>query len=270
MVDSYESMLTYRTFPPLPTTTIGSFHPEAADRVAGLQADRARFRGLAAEVEGHVQELASLAAFYSHFAVAYAALGPEAARRRAYLGRVARVAQEAQQRLEALRAEEEAERARFRAEHGRYLPASLCPVIQEAPERFAVRPNVEVRVLACVLGRAWVANGYPVLYTDSNPCTGRAGEAAPRRHLGRYGVLIGLVHPPAVVLVCRACRWYWWPTPETRGLGRPAAVGAGGPRGQWGWRWEQQPAHCHRSMMIGIIGIIVVVLLCIVRIVKTM
>ena len=122
-----------------------SFHPEAADRVKTLQADRARFHALAAEVEAHLQELASLAAFYSHFARAYAALGPEAARRRtAYLARVARVAAEAQGRLDALRAEEEAERARFREEFGRYLPASLCPVIQEPAERFVVRPDAEV------------------------------------------------------------------------------------------------------------------------------
>lgn len=131
--------------PPHHTRT-HSFHPEASERVAALQADRARFLGLAAEVEGHLQELASLAAFYSHFAAAYAALGPEVGRRRAYLGKVARVAMECQQRLDALRAEEEAERAGFAAEHGRYLPASLCPVIhQEVPERFAVRPDVEVR-----------------------------------------------------------------------------------------------------------------------------
>lgn len=122
-----------------------SFHPEASKRVATLRADSAHFLELAKEVEGHLQELASLAAFYSRFAAAYAALGPEVARRRRYLGGVARVVQECQQRLEGLRAEEEAERGRFAASHGQYLPASLCPVIQEGPERFAVRPDVQVR-----------------------------------------------------------------------------------------------------------------------------
>lgn len=141
-----------------PTTQKNSFHPEAADRVRALETDRARFHALAAQVDAHLQELASLAAFYAHFARAYAALGPEAARRRAaYLDRVARVAAEVQRRLDALRAEEEAERARFRAEYGRFLPASLCPVIQEPAERFAVRPGVEVgcsawRATLCVVG----------------------------------------------------------------------------------------------------------------------
>ncbi len=129
---------------PIPSKPL-SFPPEAGESVASLQADRGRFQGLAAEVEGHLQELSSLAAFYSHFAAAYAALGPEAGRRRAYLGRVARVALECQQRLDALRAEEEAERARFRSAHGRYLPASLCPVIQEPPQRFAVHPDAQVQ-----------------------------------------------------------------------------------------------------------------------------
>lgn len=113
--------------------------------MATLRADSAHFLRLAKEVEGHLQELASLAAFYSRFATAYAALGPEVARRRRYLGMVARAVQECQQRLEGLRAEEEAVRGRFAASHGQYLPASLCPVIQEGPERFAVRPDVQVR-----------------------------------------------------------------------------------------------------------------------------
>lgn len=68
-----------------------SFHPEATERICALKDDQLRFSGLAENVHNHLQELASLAAFYSHFSAAYGNLGIEIVRRRKGLENAAQV-----------------------------------------------------------------------------------------------------------------------------------------------------------------------------------
>ena len=75
-------------------SAIHSFHPEASERISALKDDQERFSGLAENVHNHLQELASLAAFYSHFSAAYSHLGSEVARRRKALEKAAHVRQE--------------------------------------------------------------------------------------------------------------------------------------------------------------------------------
>ena len=115
---------------------------EARASVAGLEEGQARFNVLGEEVQGALGEMASLASFYSRFLKAYARLGPEVARRRRGLGEMERLVEEAEERLRRKQEEEEGERARFWEESGRYLPQSLCPLIQEPAETFVVVPRV--------------------------------------------------------------------------------------------------------------------------------
>jgi hypothetical protein len=75
----------------LQTCRLLRFAPEARERVAALRADQCRFKELSESVEGLIQELASLAAFYAQFAEAYGQLGSELTRRRRGLQKVEQV-----------------------------------------------------------------------------------------------------------------------------------------------------------------------------------
>jgi len=116
---------------------------EARASVGGLEGGQARFAVSGEEVQGALGEMASLASFYSSFLKAYARLGPEVARRRRGLTEIERLVEEVEERLRRKQEEEEEERGRFWEECGRYLPQSLCPLIQEPAETFVVVPRVK-------------------------------------------------------------------------------------------------------------------------------
>lgn len=115
---------------------------EAQTSVGGLKEGQMRFGVLGEEVQGAVGEIASLASFYSQFLKAYGRLRPEVARRRRGLSEMEQVVEGMEERLRRRQEEEERERARFWEECGRFLPQSLCPLIQEPAETFTVVPRV--------------------------------------------------------------------------------------------------------------------------------
>eukprot|EP00624_Nannochloropsis_granulata_P006818 evm.model.NODE_5207_length_48865_cov_35.227627.4 len=115
---------------------------EAQTSVGGLEEGQVRFGVLGEEVQGALGEIASLASFYSQFLKAYARLRPEVSRRRRGLSEMEHVVEEVEETLRRRQEEEERERARFWEECGRFLPQSLCPLIQEPAETFTVVPRV--------------------------------------------------------------------------------------------------------------------------------
>ena len=90
------------------------------------------------------QELESLVVFYANFSAAFAELGPEIERRRKGEEQMRQLIAGMQSQLDAAFSEELSQRNNFAEAHGRYLPSSLCPRIQEPPTAYAVQPSSSV------------------------------------------------------------------------------------------------------------------------------
>ena len=91
-----------------------------------------------AKIEEGMSELDSLCHFYDGFLHAYDNLIVEVGRRKAMEKRMAKVAQDASTKIEALRAEEVAEREAFRLEQGDFLPVDIWPGLMTAPTQYTL------------------------------------------------------------------------------------------------------------------------------------
>ena len=91
-----------------------------------------------AKIEDRMTELDSVCHFYVGFLSAYDNLIIEVGRRKAMEVKMAKVAQDALSKIEALRSEDVAEREAFRLEQGDFLPVDIWPGLMEAPTRYVL------------------------------------------------------------------------------------------------------------------------------------
>ncbi|CEG45710.1 hypothetical protein F443_01062 [Plasmopara halstedii] len=91
-----------------------------------------------ADVHLLFEELRSLRDFYLQFLASYQSVGIEMQRRKQYETKVRHFIEETQAKLALLEQDEFVLRSTFCAEHGRYLPSTLCPEIHDAPDKYTV------------------------------------------------------------------------------------------------------------------------------------
>ncbi|KAE9006827.1 hypothetical protein PR001_g16879 [Phytophthora rubi] len=91
-----------------------------------------------ADVQLLFDELRSLRDFYLQFLASYQSVGAELHRRKQYDLKVRQFIEETKAKLAALEHEEIALRSTFCEEHARFLPSTLCPEIQNLPDKFTI------------------------------------------------------------------------------------------------------------------------------------
>ncbi|KAH7097483.1 autophagy-related protein 17 [Auriculariales sp. MPI-PUGE-AT-0066] len=95
-------------------------------------------RSVLAELHDHLETLDGLRATYTSYRLAYGKLVLELARRERYGAAAQQVLESALATVDAMREDEERDRALFFAEQGSYLPDDLCLFVGNAPPRVSV------------------------------------------------------------------------------------------------------------------------------------
>ncbi|KAJ2723989.1 hypothetical protein GGI07_002276 [Coemansia sp. Benny D115] len=119
---------------------------EAIRKVSGIVKEYAGVAGplqdeigrLTVQLDGCMEDLWGLMAWYRGFHSAYDGLISEVHRRRQAQKALHAVVEDMRSRLESLYMAEMSERARFVDKAGMYLPSDLCPFIQDPPVQFVV------------------------------------------------------------------------------------------------------------------------------------
>ncbi|KAF4144831.1 Autophagy protein Apg17 [Phytophthora infestans] len=96
------------------------------------------YEGIFADVQLLFDELRSLRDFYRQFLASYQSVGAEILRRRQHDTKFRQFIEETKAKLAQLEQEEIALRRTFCEEHARFLPSTLCPEIQNLPDRYTV------------------------------------------------------------------------------------------------------------------------------------
>ncbi|KAG2774311.1 hypothetical protein JG687_00009805 [Phytophthora cactorum] len=96
------------------------------------------YEGIFADVQLLFDELRSLRDFYLQFLASYQSVGTEMLRRKQHDTKVRQFIEETKAKLAQLEQEEIALRRTFCEEHARFLPSTLCPEIQNLPDRYTV------------------------------------------------------------------------------------------------------------------------------------
>ncbi|CAI5738019.1 unnamed protein product [Peronospora farinosa] len=91
-----------------------------------------------ADVQLLFDELRSLRDFYLHFLASYQSIETELLRRKQYDSKVRQFIEQTKAKLAVLAQEEVTMRSAFCEEHARFLPSTLCPVIQSLPDKFDI------------------------------------------------------------------------------------------------------------------------------------
>ncbi|KAG1687974.1 hypothetical protein DVH05_004493 [Phytophthora capsici] len=96
------------------------------------------YEAIFADVQLLFDELQSLRDFYLQFLASYQSVGAEMFRRKQHNARVRQFIEETSAKLAELEQEEIAMRNAFCEEHARFLPSTLCPEIQNLPDKFTI------------------------------------------------------------------------------------------------------------------------------------
>lgn len=114
--------------------------PRLQGEVLELTSIRAQSHTRAVAVRQGLLELRNLAAWYRQFEKAYHAAEVEVARRHAYRNQRQAQIEKFQAEMDAAASKEVKQRSDFYSMHGRYLPPTLCPALQEPVTRCVVFP----------------------------------------------------------------------------------------------------------------------------------
>lgn len=106
--------------------------------IARNQAFLARWSEQRLQIATKLEELDNAKGFYDGFLKAYDSLIIEVGRRKAVEQRRDKLIKDAMAKLETLHEEDEAEREKFRNEHGEVLPQDIWPGLLDAPTRFDI------------------------------------------------------------------------------------------------------------------------------------